>query len=103
ELKEFQIKFEEKEKIKQDLDTFYKKRQACLSQYGITPENEKPSKEELEKKLQAVHEKRLKLKQLAAEEKDQEKVKELKLKFEELVKLEEKLKSKIEESSPERP
>ncbi|MCJ7525722.1 MAG: hypothetical protein MUP71_10985 [Candidatus Aminicenantes bacterium] len=94
---------EKKEKIKQDLDTFYKKRQAYLSQYGITPENEKPSKEELEKKLQAVHEMRLKLKQLAAEEKDQDKLKELKLKFADLGKLEKKLKIKIEESSPKRP
>ncbi len=94
---------EKKEKIKQDLDTFYKKRQALLTQYGVAKTSKAPSKEELEKKLQKVKEIRLKLKQAISEEKDQEKLKELKLKFAELGELEEKLKTKLDESSLKRP
>jgi len=90
---------EKKEKIKQDLDMFYKKRQSILTQYGVVLKNETPSREDLEKKLQAVHEKRLQIKQLIHDEKDQEKIKELKLKFADLGDFEEKLKIKLEEMS----
>lgn len=90
---------EQKEKAKQDLEMFYKKRQVLLSEYGVAKMSANPSREELEKKLQAVHEKRLQLKQLIHDEKDQEKIKELTLKFEDLARLEEKLKLKLEEKS----
>jgi len=90
---------EKKEKIKQDLDMFYKKRQVLLSENGIQVKSEIPTQEELEKKLQMVHEKRLQIKQLIADEKDQDKVRELKLKFEDLGKLEEDLKIRIEKSA----
>jgi hypothetical protein len=90
---------EKKEKIKQDLETFYKKRQALLSEYGVAKMSGDPSREELEKKLQAVHEKRQQLKQLIHDEKDQDKINELKMKFAELAQLEEKLKIKLEEIS----
>ena len=90
---------EKKEKIKQDLNTLYKKRQVLFSESGLTPKQEKPSREELEKKLQSLHETRLKLKQVIAEEKDQEKIKELKLKFEKLGQIEEELKIKINQIS----
>jgi beta-lactamase regulating signal transducer with metallopeptidase domain len=93
---------EKKEKIKQDLDMFYKKRQALLSDYRVA-KVEKPSREELEKKLQKVKEIRLKLKQVISEEKDEAKAKELKMKFAELGEIEEKLKTKLDESSPKRP
>jgi len=93
---------EKKEKIKQDLDTFYKKRQALLTEYGIVKKKE-PSREQMEKKLQSVKEIRLKLKQVIAEEKDEAKAKELKMKFAELGEIEEKLKTKLAESSPKRP
>lgn len=87
---------EKKEKAKQDLDMFYKKRQALLSENGAQA---KPSREELEKKLQAVHEKRLQIKKLVADEKDPDKAKELKLKFEKLGRLEEDLKIRIGKGS----
>jgi len=63
----------------------------------------KPSKEQMEKKLASVKEMRLKLKQLIAEEKDEAKLNEHKLKFAELGKFEEELKIKIEEGSAKRP
>ncbi len=88
---------EKKEKIKQDLDTLYKKRQAILDEYGIAKMKTQPSKEQMEKKLASVKEMRLKLKQLIAEEKDEEKLKELKLKFAESGKFEEELKIKLEQ------
>lgn len=88
---------EAKEKAKQDLDAFYKKRQAILEEYGIA--KVKPTKEQMEKKLASVQDMRLKLKQLIAEEKDAEKLKELKLKFAEYGNFEEELKIKIEEMS----
>ncbi len=87
---------EKKEKIKQDLDMFYKKRQALLQENGVPM---KPRREELEKKLQLVHEKRLQIKKLAGEEKDPDKARELKLKFEELGRLEEDLKIKMEKGT----
>ena len=93
---------EKKEKIKQDLDMLFKKRQVILSDYRVA-KVEKPSREELEKKLQKVKEIRLKLKQAIAEEKDEVKAKELKMKFAELGEIEEKLKTKLDESSPKRP
>jgi hypothetical protein len=94
---------EKKEKIKQDLDIFYKKRQMLLSESGMTPMHEAPSKAELEKKLQSVHEKHLQIEQLIAQEKDPDKLKELKLKFKELAEFEEQLKIKIEALSKKRP
>ncbi len=90
---------EAKEKAKQDLDTFYKKRQAIFDEYGIVKVKKQPSKEQLEKKLASVQDMRLKLKQLIAEEKNEEKLKEHKLKFKELGKFEEELKLKLEEMS----
>ena len=90
---------EKKEKIKQDLDTFYKKRQAILEEYGVAKMKAQPSREQMEKKLASVKEMRLKLKQLIAEEKNEEKLKELKLKFAEAGKFEEELKIKIEQMS----
>jgi beta-lactamase regulating signal transducer with metallopeptidase domain len=93
---------EKKEKIKQDM--LYQKRQYLLEESGMTLKHEAPSQEELEKKLQAVHEKRLQLEQLIAQEKDQEKLKELKMKFAELTKFEEELmKVKIEKRYEKRP
>ncbi len=92
---------EKKEKVKQDLDMFFKKRQALLSQYGVAKMSGNPSREELEKKLQAVHDKRLQLKQLIADEKDQDKLKGLKMKFADLGKFEEELKITLEEKSQE--
>ncbi len=92
---------EKKEKIKQDLDALLKERQALLTENGMSPKNENPNREELEKKLQFVQEKRMKLKQLIAGEKDQDKLKELTMKFEDLGQLEEKLKIYIERLSQE--
>jgi beta-lactamase regulating signal transducer with metallopeptidase domain len=94
---------EKKEKAKLDLETFYKKRQDMLAQYGVRMKTQKPTVEEMKKKLEAVHEKRLQLKQLITEEKDEEKLKELKLKFKELGNFEEELKIKIEESAAKLP
>ena len=94
---------EEKEKIKQDLNAFYKKRQALLKASDMEVKSEPPSREELKMKLQKIHDTRLKIKQMIAEEKDQEKAKELKMKFADLGEIEEKLKTKLAESSPERP
>lgn len=90
---------EKKEKAKQDLDTFYKKRQAIFDEYGIVKVKKQPTREQLEKKLASVQEMRLKLKQLIAEEKDGEKLKEHKLKFAEAGEFEEQLKIRIEEMS----
>jgi hypothetical protein len=89
---------EKKEKIKQDLDTFYKKRQTLLSSYGVQVKTE-PSREQLEKKLQSVREKRQQLKTLVHDEKDADKARELKLKFEELGRLEEDLKIRLEKEA----
>jgi hypothetical protein len=86
---------EKKEKIKQDLDTFYKKRQALFSEYGVRVKTE-PSPEVLQKKLQMVQEKRLQIKKLIQDEKDPDKARELKLEFEELGRLEEDLKIRLE-------
>lgn len=91
---------EAREKAKQDLDSFYKKRQAIFDEYGIV-KVKKPTREQLEKKLASVKEMRLKLKQLIAEEKDEEKLKEHKLKFKELGQFEEELKLKLKEKSQE--
>ncbi|MBE0664921.1 MAG: hypothetical protein IH584_03795, partial [Candidatus Aminicenantes bacterium] len=72
-------------------------------QYSVAKTSKTPSREELEKKLQKVQEIRLKLKQAIAGEKDEAKAKELKMKFAELGEIEEKLKIKLDESSPKRP
>jgi beta-lactamase regulating signal transducer with metallopeptidase domain len=89
---------EKKEKAQQELELFYKKRQALLSGQGVAVKTE-PTAVELEKKLEAVHEKRLQLKQLIAAEEDPDKLQELKLKFNELGKFEEELKVRLEEKS----
>ncbi|MBN2399455.1 MAG: hypothetical protein JXI33_03850 [Candidatus Aminicenantes bacterium] len=88
-----------KEKIKQDLDVFYKKRQVLLKDSGMTVKPAPPSREELQKKLQAVHEKRMQLKQIISEEKDPDKVRDLNLKFDELSRIEEKLQVMIDRTS----
>jgi bla regulator protein BlaR1 len=93
---------EKKEKIKQDLETFYKKRQILLGESGMTMKHANPSKEQMQKKLQAVQEQQLKLEQLIAQEKDQQKLKELKLKLAEMAKFEAELKNTISESHPDR-
>jgi hypothetical protein len=90
---------EKKEKAKQDLETFFKKRQAIFDEYGIAKVKAQPTREQLEQKLAKVQEMRLKLKQLIAEEKDEEKLKEHKLKFAEAGEFEEQLKIRIEEMS----
>jgi hypothetical protein len=74
-----------------------------LSESGMTPMHEAPSKAVLEKKLQVVHEKHLQLEQLIAQEKDPDKLKELKLKFKELAEFEEQLKIEIKGLSKKRP
>jgi len=94
---------EKKEKIKHDLDMLHKKHQALLGENGMTAKDENQSKEELEKVLQGVHDKRMKLKQLIDQEKDQDKLRELRLKIEELAQFEEQLKIKIDKGSAERP
>ncbi len=88
---------EAKEKAKQDLDEFFKKRQAILDEYGIVKVKKQPTREQMEKKLASVKEMRLKLEQEIAAEKDHEKLKELKQKFEKLGQFAEELKIKIEE------
>ncbi|MBN2345168.1 MAG: hypothetical protein JXO51_02180 [Candidatus Aminicenantes bacterium] len=90
---------EKKERIKKDLTLLQHKRQELMSKYGMT-EDKDPSQEELAKKLEMVHEKRMKIKQLIHEEKDSEKAKELEMKFEELLKLEKELKARIDKSRP---
>jgi beta-lactamase regulating signal transducer with metallopeptidase domain len=94
---------EKKEKIKQDLDRLFKDRQFLLSENGMAMKHVEPSREQMQKKLQAVQEQHLKLEQLIAAEQDQEKLKELKLKFEELAKFEEELKIRIGEGGEKQP
>jgi len=87
---------EKKEKAKQELDMFYKKRQVLLGESGMAMKHAEPSLEQMQKKLQAVHEQHLKIEQAMAQEQDPGKLKELKLKFEELARFEEELKTKID-------
>jgi hypothetical protein len=90
---------EKKAKIKQSLEMLDKKRLVVLSESGMTLKNEAPSKAELEMKLQKVREVKLKLEQLIAQEKDQEKLKKLKMKSEDIAKFAEDLQIKIDKSS----
>lgn len=94
---------EKKEKIKQDLESLFKKRQEFLKQTGIRPKEEFVSTEELEKKLLSVQEKRAILKQMIADEKNQEKLQELKSKYKEVAEFEEQLKIKIQAQTKQNP
>ncbi len=94
---------EKKEKIKQDLESLFKKRQEFLQQAGMRPKEESLSREDLEKKLLKVQEKRAKLKQMIADEKNQEKLQELKSKYKEVAEFEEQLKIKIQAQAKQNP
>ncbi len=87
---------EKKEKIKQDITSIKKEREALMTDAKTSVKTEPPTRDELEKKLQMIQEKRKKLKQMAAEEKDEKKREELKKKVKSLYQYEEELKVKIE-------
>lgn len=86
---------EEKDKIKKELYMLQQKRQQMLDENGMSPQGEKPSQEELEKKLQSILENKSKLKKHISKEKDPEKVTDLKKKFEQLSRIEEEIKIKL--------
>jgi beta-lactamase regulating signal transducer with metallopeptidase domain len=93
---------EKKEKIKQDMEKFQQKFQEFLTQHNITL-TKKPTREQMEKKLQSVQKMIQKLEQAIASEKDPDKLKELNQKFEKYNQFAEELKARLSEDSPQLP